>query len=138
MPVIVWNSSFSVGVAQMDAQHIRIIGLINALDGAPQATVRSEVVSDILNELTKYASEHFRCEEELLEKNGYPDLEEHRKEHRAYWQEVVRLCRDTMGHMDTVPTELMLFLRKWWVEHILNSDMGYRDFFRSRSVSRSL
>ncbi len=134
MERIDWNPSFSVGVELFDRQHARIVDMINLLISDPGATVRSETISELLDRLTKYADDHFRAEEELLEEHGYPGLARQKAEHNAYRIKIVALCQDTISHEDSVPVELLTFMTDWWIEHISKTDMQYRPFLASRGV----
>jgi len=134
MEKIDWNSSSSVGAQLFDEQHKQIIDMTNLLISAPQATVRSETISELLAKLTKYASIHFRAEEKLLQENGYPDYALQKAEHKAYRIKIVALCQAAFIHKDSVPTELLMFLRNWWVNHILETDMKYRSFLTESGV----
>ena len=134
MEKIVWNPSFSVGVARLDEQHKNIINMINLLRSRPEVDVRSETVSELLTRLTRYASDHFATEEQLLVEYGYPELTEHKEAHTAYRVKLVALCQDTMYHNASVPDELLRFLGDWWVNHILGADMRYSAFLTERGV----
>jgi hemerythrin len=129
-----WDSSFSVGVKLLDEQHKRIVNMMNRLISDREATVRSEAISELLDGLTKYATDHFRAEEQLLEEHGYPGLAHQKEEHRAYRIKVVTLCQATISHEDSVPAGLLKFMCDWWVNHILETDMEYRSFLTERGV----
>ena len=135
MEKIVWNQSFSVGVARLDEQHKKIINMINLLRSKPEVDVRSETVSELLTRLTRYASDHFATEEQLLVEYGYPEVAAHKEAHRAYRMKVVALCQDTMDHNAAVPDELLRFLGDWWVNHILGADMRYSSLLMERGVT---
>lgn len=130
-----WDASFSVGVYELDSQHERIVRLINALVDGSDTTVRSESVSDALDRLTKYAAEHFRCEERMLEECGYPALEQQRAEHRRFRREITTLCLRVTAHDDAAPYELLAFLVHWWERHILVDDMAYKQFLADHGRS---
>jgi hemerythrin len=134
MERIDWNPSFSVGVKLLDEQHKRIVDMCNLLISDSEATVRSETISDLLDRLTKYAAEHFRTEEQLLEEYGYPDLARQKVEHKAYRIKIVEFCQSATIHEESVPAELRKFLHDWWIDHILNTDMKYRSFLMERGV----
>ena len=134
MEKINWSPSFSVGVTMLDEQHERIVDVINLLLSDSQATVRSETISELLNRLTSYSRGHFREEERLLEEHGYPELARQKEEHKTYRIKVVAFCQDTTAHQDSVPADLLQFLRDWWLSHILESDMQYRSFLAERGV----
>lgn len=134
MEKIDWNPSFSVGVELLDEQHKRIIGMINRLISDREATVRSETISELLDGLTKYATDHFRTEEQLLEEYAYPDLTRQKREHKAYRIKIVAFHQATTSHEDSVPGEFLKFMRDWLVNHILKTDMKYRSFLTERGV----
>ena len=77
MEQIIWTEEFSVGVKRLDEQHKRLIAMINRLMGAPRAKTRSERISDLLSDMTKYAQEHFQTEEDLMRQYDYPHLYKH-------------------------------------------------------------
>ena len=135
MEKIEWNSSFSVGVALLDEQHKQLISMTNLLLSDPEATVYSERISELLSGLTKYAIDHFKTEEGLLEKYNYHELVAHKKEHKTFRLKVVALCQDTIDHKASVPEELLQYLMEWWVNHILTVDMRYRSFLMERGVT---
>lgn len=134
MEDIQWSPAFSVGVGETDLQHQRIIGLINQLSRPVTSTSEAERVSETLTLLTKYASEHFEAEEALLAAHNYSGLEHQKEEHRAYRLRVVSLCKEAITSSEDGIAPLQEFLKQWWVEHILQSDMAYRKFFKGRNV----
>jgi len=129
---ITWDSSFSVGVALLDKQHRVITEVINELTNHAHAAVGSEKISDVLDKLTHYASLHFKTEEAILEQHGYLGRAEQIREHHAYRIKIATLCQETVFHKSSVSTDLIQFLRDWWVDHILVSDMQYRAFLAER------
>ena len=131
MEPIVWTDEFSVGVAQLDAQHQRLVKMINQLSAAGETSTGSEAVSDSLTEMTQYAQTHFAVEEQMLRDNGYPDLERHMAEHLAFQERTSEFLTATMLSVTHVPESLLLYLRGWLVNHILTSDMAYKSFFRN-------
>lgn len=131
MELINWDKSYSVGVNILDKQHKKIINIINELLTHSDANVRSEKISDLLYQLTQYAHEHFLTEEAALKMYKYPKLEEQHLDHKAYRIKIVELCMDTVDHKQEVPMELREFIYHWWKDHILISDMAYKEFFQN-------
>jgi hemerythrin len=134
MEPIEWNESLSVGVRLLDEQHKRLIGMINRLMADPQVETRSETISDLLNAMTTYAQEHFEAEEQLMEKHGYPQTEEHTAQHHAFRRKTGELCMATMSAVGNVPESILQYLRDWLVGHILKSDMAYKPFFHELNI----
>ena len=135
MDRITWSDEFSVGNRTLDAQHKTIIGVVNGLIDNPQATVESELLSDALTTLTKYAVEHFREEERLMAMCEYPGIEEHKNKHQDFGQKIAKCCVAATIHVRAVPWELLTYLRDWWTSHILQDDAKYKPFLAERRAT---
>ena len=134
MEKILWDSSFSVGIAKLDEQHKRLIGMLNLLIGDPEADVHSETVSEILTRMTKYATEHFQTEEQLLAEYGYSGLAAQKQTHKEFQEKAVTLCIETMQERTSVPADILEYLKRWLTQHILVMDMQYRSYLNERGV----
>ncbi len=134
MEPIEWTDSFSVGVALFDEQHRRLIAMLNTMIKNPAAPTRSETVGDVLTDMTCYAKEHFKSEEALMAEHDYPHLEVHKHQHLGFQDKVARFCLATAEGEATVPRELLAYLRRWWLRHILQEDMAFKPFFRQKGV----
>ncbi|MGM0461425.1 MAG: bacteriohemerythrin [Fibrobacterota bacterium] len=135
MDKIQWNSSFSVGVRLFDQQHQRIIDLINRLIDFHNTGVGSEGISQILEEMSAYAEEHFLLEEKALLKHDYPEFSQHKTEHEAFIKKNVHFCMKAMIDSSAVSEDMLVFMKRWWTHHILESDMKYRSFLTDQNVS---
>lgn len=93
MGKLVWEDSFSVGVALLDEQHRRVIEMINSL---AEARLEREVLSETLVKMLDYAREHFEAEEHLLAQHGYPDLALQRSEHLAFRKKTAAFSVETL------------------------------------------
>lgn len=134
MEKIVWDEGFSVGVSEMDRQHRRIIDLINSLIEKQDIEVDSEIISDILAKMLEYAHEHFRREEQYMLESGYPDYSRQREEHNEFRKRTPSFSIDVIRGKATIPKDILIYLKEWWVNHILNADMKYKDFFNERGL----
>lgn len=126
--VPIWTSVYSVGHPLLDSQHQRLLSLcqlaVNCMEnGAADSMGESHI---LLNELVEYAHCHFKTEEQLLADSAYPFLDQHKKEHEAFRTNLAEhLYLATVGKLDK--EHLYYFLSDWWQEHILSSDMQYRE-----------
>ena len=134
MEPIEWTDSFSVGVALFDEQHRRLIDMLNKIRRDPAATTHSETVSDVLTDMTRYAREHFKSEEDLMTEHDYPYLEEHRQQHDEFREKAARLCVATVEGDASVPQALAAYLLQWLIRHILQEDMAFKPFFEHKGV----
>lgn len=134
MEKVEWDDGFSVGVKKLDEQHRKIIGIINKLIDASNLSVDSELISDALMEMTQYASDHFETEEHLMMEYKYPDYKSNKDHHIEFRKRTAGFSMDTLQYKRTVPTEILTYLKEWWVDHILKVDMKYKAFFVERGV----
>ena len=133
MEKIVWNEILSVGVRELDEDHKKLIKLINSLIEMEANSLSLEVISDTLNEMTRYAQEHFAFEEELLRKCNYPGYLSQQSQHKEFVKTTVKFCMDTMVYKESTPVEIVAFLKDWLIDHILLSDMQYKPFLLNLS-----
>ena len=136
MKPIIWTEQFSVGHKLLDAQHRQIINTINTLISASGTTVDSELVSQALTDMTLYSRTHFATEERFLLEANYPNFDEHKRYHTAFIRKTVELCNATSIGVTSVPETMLIYLRNWWVEHILKKDMECAFFIAAADQNR--
>ena len=88
MAFIDWDDSFSVKVKEIDAQHKRLVDMLNELYDAMRQGKGKEVLGKIIGGLIEYTDVHFKTEEKYFDKFGYPETEAHKKEHSDFVQKV--------------------------------------------------
>lgn len=134
MAFVDWKPEYSVGNAEIDEQHRRLVGLINQLHDAMKAGGRHEDLMKIMNELVSYTRYHFAHEEKLMQRAGYPDLAAHQRTHRAMVEQVEKLRQEAGTSRAGFSIKLMGFLKSWLTDHILGSDMKYAPSLRAAKV----
>jgi len=68
MPLLTWSKENSVGVAELDAQHMKIFALVNDLyDGIKELKTKDKI-DVILEELSAYVTVHFATEDTYFQK----------------------------------------------------------------------
>ena len=127
-PPLVWSEDYSVGHPGMDAQHRKLLALcVEAERCADYDDPRGhEVFHLVLNDLFRYADSHFAAEERLLAATGFPELQAHKDEHEMWLEHLADLLVTSLDTPPDIP-RLRRFLRSWWRQHILGTDMQYRD-----------
>lgn len=125
MEKIQWESKFSVGHAEMDRQHQSIIQRINeCIELVGRDEARASGLKQILDSLNEYAVDHFKAEEALLEKNGFPMLSSQQMSHQIYSQKIDHYMEKDLD-TETLAS-LIKFLHFWWMHHIQIEDMEYK------------
>ena len=64
----------------------------------------------------------------------YPDYPKQLKEHNYYRGKIAYFCFDLMKDKDSVPADVLIFLKEWWTNHIINVDMKYKLFFKEKGL----
>jgi len=120
-----WQNDWSVGNETLDADHRRLIGIINQVNAYETYDVD---IARLLDELKEYARLHFAIEEELMAAAGFDGLGSHRAEHQDFvnWLEALQL---TFSHAQfsrsTILDRVNEYLRAWLLKHILETDKKY-------------
>lgn len=121
-----WDPRFSVGNAELDAQHKDFIDQCNALadclDEAGDA--RDQKFDQLFAALMASARTHFATEEALLAGCGYPDVEAHQHEQ----EEFAFLANEIVTTDNFDREELQTFLALWWAGHVMGAAQQYRDY----------
>lgn len=81
MTLLLWQDSFSVGIAEVDHEHRELIGLINALHAALGSDRSGERVEAFLGEIFAQVSAHFALEERVMRERRYDALVDHKADH---------------------------------------------------------
>jgi len=116
-----WSAKYSVGNAQIDAEHQGLIELANdiatfASNGEKIARIRKDVIA-----LCDHMRIHFQHEEEYMLQLGYPQYEEHKKLHEG----ILAAMNSIMKHSDSLDTlvyKLKRLMQAWVRGHILPED----------------
>ena len=134
MEMIRWDKSFSVNVLRFDEEHKNIILIINKMNAALQKNDEREKVSDTLNEMTSYASNHFKAEEDYMRRFEFPEYELHKEEHRKFIKTTVDFCKRVMNGDYNIAFDLLEYLKQWLVNHIQGTDKRYTECFNRNGL----
>ncbi|MCL2875579.1 MAG: bacteriohemerythrin [Betaproteobacteria bacterium] len=119
-----WQDRNNTGIAIIDEQHRGILSIINSLYFLTEKGMSDDALRSLISDaIRSYSRIHFITEERILQATGYPDLEGHKEMHRKLSQETEHMDRVAIMENDSKP--LLIFLKKWWVEHINEQDMLY-------------
>ena len=128
MPMMEWNESYSVHVVAFDKEHKELFKYFNEFYDAMMHDKGSTVVGDVLAKTCNYAVTHFRAEEAWMEKNKYPELAQHREEHRKFAEQATKLLKDAQSGRIVLSGSVSKMLREWLTNHIMGSDKKYAEF----------
>jgi len=131
MQLFEWNDELAFGINEIDVQHKWLVDHINEFYEQYKSFSSSDATLRMLDALIEYMAEHFESEEGYLARRGYPDLEQHKKEHIALGFKVYDLNAQ-FRQTGAIPLdEFAGFLLEWIYGHIKKSDLKYVSYFRS-------
>lgn len=132
---VIWTKQLSVGNETLDAEHKRLMGIVNGVEYAIQRRDAPALLRAI-KQFMECARAHFENEERFMQVAGLP-LDQHDLAHRhlekelqSTWQELsVRKGLWIEHVMEHYPQ----FLREWLVGHILKEDMLMKEALQTRA-----
>ncbi len=134
MALFQWREDYSVKIPSIDAQHKRLVEMLNQLnDGMASGTGHAQL-GTLLDGLVDYTAKHFAYEEKLFEQHTFPGAEQHIAEHRRLVEQVLEFKRRFEAGQASINMQLMKFLKDWLINHILGSDKGYSAHLVERGV----
>jgi len=134
MPRFIWEKSYETGIAEIDAQHRKLVGIINELSDAMMNKKGHTIVPKVLEELVDYIQLHFTTEEEIMRNTKYPALGEHCQEHLMMTTKVLEFKRNYSKDHEIKVGDILTFLCNWLKEHIVVSDMKLREHIQATAV----
>ncbi len=135
MAFIEWNDDLSVNVEVFDAQHKKLVGLINHLHESMSLGKGKDVLGQVLNDLIEYTITHFADEEAALKKYGFHGYSIQLAEHHSLTAKVLDLQRKLSSGEAVLSIDIMKFLKEWLTHHILETDKQYGVFFASKGIT---
>ncbi|MDP8208094.1 MAG: bacteriohemerythrin [Candidatus Electryonea clarkiae] len=133
MPFLPWMDEYSVGVGVFDEQHKKMFGFIVCLEEAINEIQEHAVLRQIVHDLILYTKDHFRDEEYNMYIHNYPDYIEHKHEHEVLTSDVIKYALDFCTNPN-LSIEILSFLGDWVINHILDSDKKYTEFFAEKEI----
>ncbi len=133
MALLNWNSRYQIGDAVIDGEYRRLFDLINDFHYNFLSNRDRRDIVKLLNDLVRYAEEHFQHEERIMSERGYPELERHRDIHAGLFETLFALqSKLEQGSLKT-EKETVDFLRTWLTDHIAEDDAALGKFLAGSS-----
>lgn len=131
-----------VGVSEMNKQHIQLASYtvefhqIVAELKDREATIEDwRRIDSYFSRIMKLAVKHFGEEEEMMEKYNFPDIENHKRLHAKFIEQMGKFQNEINGRNLKAVEKLSEVLWNWLYTHINEIDYGYRDFFKGKGLT---
>lgn len=129
-----WTKSMSVGNAFLDAEHSRLLNMIEDVENAMQEKDAAAFLRT-LRSFKDAVRIHFRNEELIAKMIDHP-FEQHTQEHQYVLGELQQMeaeLVDLHGRWsESASTHYLIFLSAWASEHIREDDMLMKPALQSR------
>ncbi len=117
----------------IDAQHQRLVELLNALGETLKAGCERDAIVEALGALVKFTAAHFASEERLMrDYAGWSLAAQHAQEHRKLLDDVTSLVVQVDAQSMTLTVR---FLQEWLVRHIITMDAPLAVWLREQGAS---
>ncbi len=130
-----WSEQLETGIALVDTEHRKLLDLLNAIHQAMEQGRGKEAIGTILNELAQYAVVHFEHEAEYFRRYHYPETAAHLAIHDQLIADVTHLIERFHEGEFTLVMDTLDFAKAWLVDHILDTDMRYVPYLKSKGVT---
>ena len=135
--MIKWNDKFSVNILMFDAEHKKIIDIINALTVAEQHNYTLDKVAEIMNNIIIYIKMHFKSEEDYMINFKYPEYQSHKEEHVKFMERITfyhnRLILSDYIVENNI-FDILKYFKQWIIDHIQMVDKKYTHFFNDKGL----
>lgn len=138
---IQWKESYALGIPSIDDQHKELFRRLNQLMEAVEQGSPPQVIRETIAFLTDYVHIHFRDEEQLMQDENYPGLENHQAQHQMFVDELEEIkiqAEEEPGNpFSGVGTALIGQLSLWLADHILDMDQSLKEFLQEKQAAVS-
>jgi len=117
---IFWQDSFIQDESIIDEQHRALLATVNSLHYFLQQGQRLDLLMPTVKILVNYLRFHHKTEEGILRSADYPKLNDYIHNSEEKIKNVKLVCKEALIYKE--PEQVLLFLRKWWQEHIRYHD----------------
>lgn len=132
-----WQAQkLALHIGEIDKQHKELIYILQQTNDLQHTSDSRKHIylPVIIQKLFYYSQFHFSYEEEHMAKNNYPNLKGHQEEHKAFILKIQNFAEKyKQGFLD-LTDEIILFLKDWTINHILQDDKNYKNFLVEKNL----
>ena len=132
--LVKWQDKFMMGIDSIDKQHKKWFEFINDLYIDMKAGSADEKLTETFNKLLDFTKYHFSFEEKYMKEFGFENIEDHKQKHEEFIANLYKLYNSFLNNDPTLGFKLLVYLKKWVVEHVLVEDRRYRDLFKKNGL----
>jgi len=135
MRKMIWSTDCKTGFDEIDSQHRLLYAICNELLDINNPQKQQDEIKYLLHHLVEYVEKHFKSEELVFEKYGFPGLGEHRQRHKEIMAEISAVIKDSKS-MTELKDNLDTMLDNWIRVHILIEDKKFGVWAKSKNITQ--
>jgi circadian clock protein KaiC len=126
--MVAWDDTLSMGYEPVDVDHMRLLEYVNEffINIVEQGEI--PLALSQLDSLVQHILSHFKVEERLMDKFGYPETVSHVAVHNLLEAQLRDLRQRIATGESVLSTQIMDFLKEWLVTHIQTFDKNLSDY----------
>lgn len=125
-----WDPKFSVSIEEIDRCQKKMFDLFNQLVDLKQNKSEPKECINLISSINEFSKFYFSTEEKMLRRHKYPDFGDHAKFHRQFTKRSISLRREIAEDIENLTDEVIIELREWLINHILEIDSLYIPYIR--------
>ena len=125
MGFFVWEERYSLGMESIDSDHKVLVEMIDELYGALSKGEGKEAIQGIVSKMVDYTKFHFKREEFYMHSIKYSEADNHIAQHEYFKLKVGEFVEKLDAGINSISAEVIIFLRDWLINHILNTDKKF-------------
>lgn len=134
MPILDWSDEYSINVAEIDAQHKKLLDHVNNLHAGVEKQIDREDLRQLVVDLYEYTAFHFASEEKLMKQYRMEQTKKHHKEHKLLLKHLNHICNAiSEGKRPAFYSEYDVS-NDWFLAHIMGFDKKMGEFLNSKGV----
>lgn len=132
---LIWSEDLAVGCGLIDMQHKQLFTRYNTLLQACKEGHGRDELEPMLDFLVEYVVSHFAEEERSMNSSGYPERDEHVRQHQELIHQVgeVRKELQERGASVAVITAVNHTMLNWLLTHVKQTDVKLGRFLAARA-----
>jgi hemerythrin len=126
MAHVQWKDRYNINYKEIDEQHKCLVAIMNRMIDIIGQDHPTDQTKEIFHQICQYALTHFASEERYMEAAGYPGLGRHKSQHATFIDRLLELNRTSDSLDAGLLEEILVFVRRWYLNHIAISDQEIR------------
>jgi len=132
-----------VGISLLNKQHLRLASYAMELNQLVEELATRDIsqkdwrhIDALFSRITLFVAQHFRDEEEMMEKHNYPRFEHHKELHGKFTGELAGVQSQINNRKIAFTDKLSNLLWDFLYVHINEVDSHYGEFYRQQGLAK--